>query len=50
MQSHIADEAKRTVLYELNEVVALEGLKMNWQNRVRLEAVSNNLMRSWASD
>lgn len=50
VQSHIADEAKRTVLHEINEVLALEGLKMAWQNRIRLEAVSNNLMRSWASD
>lgn len=50
VQSHIADEARRTMLYELNEVAALEGLKMQWQNRVRLEAVSNNLMRQWASD
>lgn len=50
VQSHIADESRRTLLYELNEVTALEGLKMQWQNRVRLEAVSNNLMRQWASD
>lgn len=50
IQSHIADEARRTTLHELNEVLALEGLKMSWQNRIRLEAVSNNLMRHWSSE
>jgi PKHD-type hydroxylase len=50
IQSHIADEAKRTMLHELNEVTALEGLNMKWQNRVRLEAVSSNLMRHWSSE
>ncbi len=50
IQSHIADEAKRTMLHELNEVAALEGLKMSWPNRVRLSAVSSNLMRTWASE
>ena len=33
---------------ELNEVAALEGLKMDWANRVRLEAVRNNLLRLWS--
>jgi hypothetical protein len=32
---------------ELNEVAALEGLKMDWGNRVRLEAVRFNLLRLW---
>ncbi len=50
IQSLVADEARRTVLYELSEVSALEGLAMKWDNRVRLEAVRNNLMRMWASD
>ena len=50
VQSHIAEETRRNTLYELNEVLALEGLKMSWQNRIRLEAVSNNLMRQWASE
>lgn len=48
VQSMIADEARRATLYELNEVAALEGLKMNWDNRVRLEAVRNNLLRQWS--
>jgi len=48
IESMIADEYKRTQLYELNEVAALEGLKMDWQNRVRLETVRQNLLRMWS--
>ena len=48
IESMIADEYKRTQLYELNEVAALEGLKMDWQNRVRLETVRMNLLRMWS--
>lgn len=48
IESMIPDEHKRTQLYELNEVAALEGLKMDWQSRVRLEVVRQNLMRMWA--
>jgi PKHD-type hydroxylase len=48
IESMIADEFLRTQLYELNEVAALEGLKMDWSNRVRLEAIRNNLLRLWS--
>lgn len=48
VQSMIADEARRATLYELNEVAALEGLKMKWDNRIRLEAVRNNLLGLWS--
>jgi PKHD-type hydroxylase len=48
IESMIPDEFLRTQLYELNEVAALEGLKMSWENRVRLEAVRSNLRRFWA--
>jgi PKHD-type hydroxylase len=47
IESMIPDEFLRTQLYELSEVAALEGLKMDWSNRVRLEAVKNNLLRLW---
>ena len=47
IESMIPDEFQRTQLYELSEVAALEGLKMEWGNRVRLEAVKNNLLRLW---
>ncbi len=48
IESLIADEHRRNQLYELNEVGALEGLKMDWQNRVRLELVRQNLLRMWS--
>lgn len=48
IESMVADEYKRTQLYELNEVAALEGLNMQWQNRVRLETVRQNLLRMWS--
>jgi PKHD-type hydroxylase len=48
IESAITDEYKRTQLYELNEVAALEGLTMQWANRMRLETVRHNLMRLWS--
>ena len=48
IESLIPDEHKRTQLYELNEVGALEGLKMDWQSRVRFEVVRQNLLRMWS--
>jgi PKHD-type hydroxylase len=48
IESLIPDEFLRTQLYELSEVAALEGLKMTWESRVRLEAVRNNLLRLWS--
>jgi PKHD-type hydroxylase len=49
MESLIADQHQRLQLYELNEVAALEGLNMSWENRVRLDVVRQNLMRMWAT-
>jgi PKHD-type hydroxylase len=49
MESLIADQHQRSQLYELNEVAALEGLNMSWENRVRLDVVRQNLMRMWAT-
>jgi PKHD-type hydroxylase len=48
IESLIPEEHLRTQLYELGEVAALEGLNMRWENRVRLEAVRNNLQRLWS--
>jgi PKHD-type hydroxylase len=50
IESMIPDQFLRTQLHELNEVAALEGLKMAWGNRVRLEAVRNNLLRLWSEN
>jgi PKHD-type hydroxylase len=47
IQSRIADPERRTLLFELNEVAALEGLNMEPANRTRLQAVQSNLMRRW---
>jgi PKHD-type hydroxylase len=48
IESLVADQHQRDLLYELNEVAALEGLTMKWENRVRLDVVRQNLMRMWA--
>ena len=48
VESYIADPHQRTTVYELNEIAALEGLSMKWENRVRLDVVRQNLMRMWA--
>lgn len=48
IESMIADQHQRQQVYELNEIAALEGLTMKWENRVRLDIVRQNLMRMWA--
>ena len=48
IQSRIQDPFRRNMLYELNEVAALEGLKMDPENFNRLQVVRENLMRHWA--
>ncbi len=48
IESFVADEMKREVLYELGEVSALEGDNMNLINRMRLEVVRQNLTRRWS--
>jgi PKHD-type hydroxylase len=48
VESLIADQHRRLQVYELNEIAALEGLNMKWENRVRLDVVRQNLMRMWA--
>jgi PKHD-type hydroxylase len=47
MQSRIKDPWRRAMLYELNEVAALEGLKMDPANYARLQLVQENLLRYW---
>ncbi len=49
IESLVPDAQKRQCIFELNEVSALEGLNMRWENRVRLEAVRQNLLRMWSS-
>ncbi|MFU7528262.1 Fe2+-dependent dioxygenase [Qipengyuania sp. ASV99] len=47
IQSQIADTFHRELLYELNEVAALEGLNMSHENFTKLQAVQFNLKRLW---
>ncbi len=47
IQSRIADKFRRELLYELNEVAALEGLRMAPENFTRLQLVQANLLRHW---
>jgi len=49
VESHIADAMLREMLYELDEVAALEGATMDPQNRNRLQYVRANLRRMWGS-
>ena len=48
MESAIPDQMKRELLYTLNEVSALEGFNVSWENRTRLQFVIANLHRMWA--
>ena len=47
IQSRVADTFRRELLYELNEVAALEGLRMDTENFTRLQLVQANLLRYW---
>ena len=49
IESYIADAHQRAQVHELNEIAALEGLTMRWENRVHLDVVRQNLMRMWSS-
>lgn len=48
IQSRISDPFRRNLLFELNEVAALEGLKMEPDNFARLQLVQQNLLRQWS--
>ena len=50
IESRIANAEKRNLLYELNEVAALEGLNMQADNFTRLQGVQSNLARFWMGD
>ena len=48
IQSRIQDPFRRNLLFELNEVAALEGLKMDVVNYGRLQLIQQNLLRHWS--
>jgi PKHD-type hydroxylase len=47
IQSRIPDPFRRNLLFDLNEVAALEGLKMSHENFTRLQLVQAQLLRYW---
>ena len=49
IESHVADQHERMQIHELNEIAALEGLRMNPESRVRLDVVRQNLLRMWSA-
>lgn len=49
IESLICDQHQRMQVYELNDIAALEGNTMRWENRVRLDVVRQNLLRMWSS-
>lgn len=48
IQSQVFETYHRELLYELNEVAALEGLKMSFDNFSRLQLIQQNLLRLWS--
>ena len=48
IQSRVQDPFRRNLLFELNEVAALEGLKMDPENYGRLQLIQQNLLRHWS--
>jgi PKHD-type hydroxylase len=49
IESHVADQHQRMQVYELNEIAAIEGMRMNPESRVRLDVVRQNLIRMWST-
>ena len=47
IESAVRDPARREILHHLNEVAALEGFNMSWENRTRLQHARDNLTRMW---
>jgi PKHD-type hydroxylase len=49
IESHVADQHQRMQVFELNEIAAIEGMRMNPESRVRLDVVRQNLIRMWST-
>ena len=49
IQSRVADPFKRYMLFELNEIAAIEGESMDNDSFQRLQLVQQNLLRMWSS-
>ena len=48
IESQVSDPFRRNLLFDLNEVAALEGLNMAPENFSRLQLVQQCLLRHWA--
>jgi PKHD-type hydroxylase len=48
IQSRVKDPFRRAMLFELNEVAALEGNNMSPENFSRMQLIQANLLRYWA--
>lgn len=49
IESLIPDSDKREMVYAVNEVAALEGHNIAWENRMRLQLVAQNLLRMFTT-
>ncbi len=49
IESLIPEERQRNLLFEIQDVLALEGAKMDYASRVRLEVAMQNLKRLWSA-
>jgi len=49
IESYIPDQTRRELLWTINEVNALEGYNISWENRTRLNFVSASLHRMWSA-
>ncbi|MGE0597429.1 MAG: Fe2+-dependent dioxygenase [Hyphomonadaceae bacterium] len=49
IESLIPDADKRELVYAVNEVAALEGNTIAWENRMRLQLVAQNLLRMFTT-
>ena len=47
IQSRLPDPFQRSMMFELNEVAALEGLRMAPENYSRMQLIQANLLRYW---
>jgi PKHD-type hydroxylase len=47
VQSRVKDPFQRHMLFELNEIAALEGNNMSQENFSRLQLIQQNLLRCW---
>lgn len=50
IQSRVQDPFRRNLLYNLNEIAALEGLNMKPENFTMMQLIQNQLLRYWGDN